>query len=47
MVVTQDMIDEQQAMNDEYDYFDEDELDDFGFDETEWQAPALEEPTEP
>ena len=33
MVVTQDMIDEQQAMNDEYDYYDEDELDDFDFDE--------------
>ena len=47
MVVTQDMIDEQQAMNDEYDYLDEDELDDFDFDELEWQAPELEEPTEP
>ena len=45
MVVTQDMIDEQQYQEDD-EYFDEDEFDGMGFDEQDWLFAEPDEPVE-
>ena len=46
MVVTQDMIDEQQEYEDDYDYFDEDEFDEVDFHEQDWLFAEPDEPIE-
>ena len=46
MVVTQDMIDEQQEFEEEYDYFDEDEFDEMDFHEQDWLFAEPDEPVE-